>query len=125
MNRIRNIQNAPQNTLPGADYRKYLEQIISDSRRDIGWDAPWFVAQVSYHNPDDTGTPDIPAAQRAVCDDGLAFPGPDTDVLTGSMREKNGMGIHLSAEGLKAHAQLWMQKVAPWLERQLDEPANP
>jgi Carbohydrate esterase, sialic acid-specific acetylesterase len=114
-----------QNTLPGADYRKYLEQIISDSRRDIGWDAPWFVAQVSYHNPDDTGTPDIPAAQRAVCDDGFAFLGPDTDVLTGQMREKNGMGIHLSAEGLKAHARLWVQKIAPWLERRLDEPANP
>jgi hypothetical protein len=41
------------------------------------------------------------------------------------MREKSGTGIHLSAEGLKAHAQLWVEKVAPWLERRLDEPASP
>jgi hypothetical protein len=117
-------QANPQNTLPGGLYRQYLEQIISQSRREIGWDAPWFVAQVSYHNPDDTGTPDIPAAQRAVCDDGFAFPGPDTDVLTGPMREKNGKGIHLSAAGLKEHAQLWVDKVAPWLEHRLEEPQN-
>ena len=116
-------QANPQNTLPGGLYRQYLEQIISQSRQEIGWDAPWFVAQVSYHNPEDTGTPDIPAAQKAVCDDGFAFPGPDTDVLTGQMREKNGTGIHLSAAGLKEHAQLWVDKVAPWLERQLEEPA--
>ena len=118
-------QANPQNTLAGALYRQDLETIIADSRQEIGWNAPWFVAQVSYHNPDDTGTPDIPAAQKAVCDDGFAFPGPDTDVLTGKMREKNGEGIHLSAEGLKAHAQLWMDRVAPWLERQLDEPDGP
>ncbi|HTR43501.1 MAG TPA: sialate O-acetylesterase [Pseudomonadales bacterium] len=117
-------QGSPQNTLPGGLYRQYLEQIILQSRREIGWNAPWFVAQVSYHNPDDTGTPDIPAAQKAVCDDGFAFPGPDTDVLTGQMREKNGEGIHLSAAGLKEHAQLWMDKVAPWLQRQLEEPSK-
>ena len=107
-------------TLPGALYRQFLETIISDSRAEIGWNAPWFVAQVSYHNPQDTGTPDIPAAQKAVCDDGFALLGPDTDTLTGKMREKNGKGIHLSAEGLKAHAQLWAAKVAPWLDKQLN-----
>ena len=113
-------QANPENTLPGALYRQFLEKVISDSRREIGWDAPWFVAQVSYHNPQDTGTPDIPAAQKAVCDDGFAVLGPNTDTLTGKMREKNGKGIHLSAEGLKAHAQLWVDKVAPWLDKQLN-----
>jgi len=29
-----------------------LKQLIRDSRQAIGWDAPWFVAQVSYHNPE-------------------------------------------------------------------------
>jgi hypothetical protein len=118
-------QTNAQNTLPGGLYRQYLEQVISHSRQAIGWDAPWFVAQASYHNPDDPGTPDLLAAQMAVCDDGYALPGPDTDILTGPMREKNGMGIHLSAAGLKEHAQLWMDKVAPWMERQLDEPPKP
>src|SRR5271170_3604619 len=74
-------------TLPGELYRQYLEQIIRDSRKEIGWDAPWFVAQVSYHNPNDTSSPDIRAAQKAVCEDGFAIPGPDTDTLTGAMRE--------------------------------------
>ncbi|HTV39872.1 MAG TPA: sialate O-acetylesterase [Candidatus Sulfotelmatobacter sp.] len=108
-----------QRTLPGALYRKYLEQLISGSRKEIGWNAPWFVAMVSYHSPKDTGSPDIRAAQKSVCDDGFALPGPDTDTLTGSMREKHGTEIHLSAAGLQAHAQLWVDKVAPWLEQQL------
>ncbi|HTB85015.1 MAG TPA: sialate O-acetylesterase [Candidatus Sulfotelmatobacter sp.] len=106
-------------TLAGNFYKQYLEQLIHDSRREIGWDAPWFVAQVGYHNPADPTSPDIHAAQKAVCDDGFANLGPDTDTLTGDMREKNGTGIHMSAKGLKAHAHLWFEKVSPWLEQQL------
>jgi hypothetical protein len=112
-------QANPERTLPGALYRNYLEQIISASRKEIGWNAPWFVATATYHSPFDTGSPDIRTAQKAVCDDGFALPGPDTDTLTGQMREKHGAGIHLSAAGLKAHAQLWVEKVSPWLQQQL------
>ena len=115
-------QADPERTLPGALYRQYLEELISDSRKEIGWNAPWFVATVSYHSSSDTSSPDIRAAQKAVCDDGFAFSGPDTDTLTGKMREKNGAGIHLSAAGLKAHAQLWVEKVSPWLEQQVAAP---
>ena len=115
-------QSDPQCTLPGQFYRQYLERVISDSRREIGWNAPWFVAQASYHNPGDTNSPDIREAQKSVCDDGFAILGADTDTLLGSMREKNGTGIHLSAAGLKAHAQLWVVAVAPWLEHQLQTP---
>jgi hypothetical protein len=106
-------------TLPGQLYRQYLEQLIRDSRAVIGWDAPWFVASVSYHNAADSSSPDLRAAQKAVCDDGLALPGADTDTLTGEMREKQGAGIHLSAKGLQAHADLWVKQVGPWLEQQL------
>jgi hypothetical protein len=108
-------------TLPGDSYRQYLEQLIRESRQVIGWNAPWFVAQVSYHNPDDTSSPDIRAAQESVCKDGFALLGPDTDTLTGDMREKEGKGIHLSAKGLRAHADLWVKKVGPWLEDRLGE----
>ena len=108
-------------TLPGELYRQYLEQLIRDSRLVVGWNAPWFVAQASYHNPGDMSSPEIRAAQKAVWDDGLALPGPDTDTLTGDMREKNGLGIHMSAKGLKTHAHLWFEKVSPWLEQQLGE----
>lgn len=106
-------------TLPGDLYRDYLSQLIRDSRRDLGWDAPWFVAQVSYHTPDDTGSPDIRAAQKAVWDSGLALVGPDSDSLTGALRERDGKGVHFSGPGLRAHAALWVEKVAPWLEQQL------
>lgn len=106
-------------TLPGNLYRQYLEQLIRRSRQTIGWDAPWFVAQVSYHNPNDSSSPDIRNAQKSVCDDGLALLGPDTDNLAGDMRENQGKGVHLSAKGLKAHADLWVKKVAPWLAQQV------
>jgi hypothetical protein len=105
-----------ERTLPGDLYRQYLEKLIGDSRQVIGWKAPWFVAQVSYHNPGDTSSPDIREAQKAVCDDGFAMLGPDTDTLTGDTRERNGQGIHLSAKGLKAHADMWATLVGKWLE---------
>lgn len=116
-------QAKPECTLPGNLYHQYLAQVIQDSRREIGWDAPWFVAQVSYHNPSDVASPDIRAAQQALWDEGIALPGPDTDTLTGLMREKNGQGIHLSAQGLREHGRMWAAKVIPWLEKQ-EETAN-
>ncbi len=112
-------QADPERTLPGELYRKDLEQLIRDARQACGWDAPWFVAQATYHSPDDARSPEIRAAQKSVWDDGVALPGPDTDALTGDMRDKGGKGIHLSAKGLKVHAQLWVEKVGPWLDRQL------
>jgi hypothetical protein len=51
---------------------------------------------------------------------GIALEGPDTDTLTGDMRENHhGTGVHLGGEGLRAHGLLWAVKVGPWLERQL------
>jgi hypothetical protein len=114
-------QADPTRTLPGELYREDLEQLILSSRREIGWEAPWFVAQASYHNPTDVASSDIRAAQKAACDDGVALQGPDTDTLTGDLRENNGAGVHLSAKGLKAHAHLWFEKVSSWLKRQLDK----
>lgn len=112
-------QADPKRTLPGTLYREDLEKLIGSTRQVCGWDMPWFVAQASYHGPADTHSDEIRGAQKAVADDGFALPGPDTDTLVGLMREKLGAGIHLSDEGLKAHARLWVEKVAPWLERQL------
>jgi hypothetical protein len=112
-------QADPERSLTGELYRKYLEQLIRDSREAIGWQAPWFVALVSYHNPKETSWPDTREAQKAVVTDGYAFMGPDSDILTGDMREKSGTGVHMSAKGLKAHAHLWFEKVAPWLDEQL------
>lgn len=105
-------------TLPGKLYREYLEKLIRDSRKEIGWDAPWFVAQVSYHAPGDESSPDIRAAQASLWKDGVALEGPDSDALKGELRENGGKGVHFSGPGLRAHAARWAEKVVPWVERQ-------
>ncbi|MBA4190227.1 MAG: hypothetical protein C0467_19755 [Planctomycetaceae bacterium] len=105
-------------TLPGKQYREYLEKLIRDSRKDIGWDSPWFVAQVSYHVPGDEASPDIRAAQASLWKDGVAVEGPDSDSLKGELRENGGKGVHFSGPGLRAHAAKWAEKVGPWLEKQ-------
>jgi carbohydrate esterase-like sialic acid-specific acetylesterase len=113
-----NQQDATR-TLQGALYRTYLEELIRDSRREIGWDAPWIVAQVSYHSPSEPDSADIRSAQAEVWKDGVALEGPDTDALQGNLRERRGQGVHFSGHGLRKHAQAWFDKVAPWLDRQL------
>jgi hypothetical protein len=112
-------QRDPSRTLSGTLYREYLERVIRESRREIGWDAPWFVAQVSYHGPDDEGSPEIRAAQASLWQDGVALEGPDTDALTGDFRERQGRGVHFSGAGLREHAARWAEKILPWLEQQL------
>ena len=33
-----------------------------------------------------------------------------------------GKGVHFSNAGLRAHAAVWMEKIAPWLEEQTPRP---
>jgi hypothetical protein len=115
-------QRDPARTLSGKLYREYLEKIIRDSRRDLGWAAPWFVALASYHVPGDEGSEDIRAAQASLWKDGIALPGPDSDALKGPLRERQGQGVHFSGPGLREHGARWAEKVLPWLDRQWTEP---
>ena len=109
-------QKDPTRTLGGEAYARLLTQLIVSSRQDSGRQAPWFVAQVSYHSPADTGCPDIRGAQAGLWKKGLALEGPDSDALGGANRDHAGKGIHFSGEGLKAHARAWAEKVVPWIE---------
>ena len=111
-------------TLAGKLYREYLGKLIRDSRRDIGWTPPWFVAQVSYHVPGDEASPDIRSAQTSLWKDGVALEGPDTDALKSEWRENGGKGVHFSGAGLREHAARWVEKVATWLEQQIQLPAD-
>lgn len=106
-------------TLSGEHYRKLMEQLIRDTRREAGWEIPWFVAQVSYHTPDDAASPDIRAAQEALWKSAVALEGPDSDALTGDLRDSGGKGVHFSGKGLREHAARWTDKIAPWLDAQL------
>ena len=112
-------QKDPSRTLSGESYRKFLEQLIRDSCREVGLEVSWFVAQVSYHTPDDTGSSDIRTAQSALWKSGIALEGPDSDALVGDLRDSGGKGVHFSSKGLREHGARWVEKVAPWLERQL------
>jgi len=114
-------QKDPTRTLPGSLYQEHLARIIRDSRQATGWDAPWFVAQVSYHVPGDEASTDIRAAQAALWKTGLALAGPDSDALKGELRERGGKGVHFSGPGLRAHAALWAERITPWLEQQIDQ----
>ncbi len=87
-------QKDPTRTLPGDLYRKSLETVIRESRREIGWEVPWFVAQASYHVPGDEGSDDIRAAQASLARDGIALAGPDSDALKGDLRERRDRSQH-------------------------------
>ena len=104
-------------TLSGTLYREYLEKLIRVSRREVGWEAPWFVAQASYHVPGDEGSSDIRAAQASLWKDGIALEGPDTDAIKGEFRDSGGRGVHFSGPGLREHANRWVKRVTPWLEK--------
>ena len=93
-----------------------MRDVISASRREAGWDFPWFVAQASYHTPEDPSCPPIREAQRGLWKARVAMQGPDTDGLTGDNRQNQGQGVHFSAKGLQAHGVLWAEKVGAWLE---------
>jgi serine/threonine protein kinase len=103
--------------MPPDEYDKKMTELIQASRKTAGWDVPWFVAQVSYHNPKETSFPAIRQAQKKLWDSGAALEGPDTDTLTGANRDQNGQGIHFSPGGLAAHAKLWANKVGVWLDK--------
>ena len=103
-------------TLPGRLYAEHLGLLVSSSRKDIGWDAPWMVAQVSYHTPDDPGSEDIRAAQASLWGKDGIVRGPDSDALRGALREGGGKGVHFSGEGQRALARAWADLLIPWME---------
>ncbi|HOS95319.1 MAG TPA: hypothetical protein PLQ54_18555, partial [Armatimonadota bacterium] len=80
------------------------------------WEFPWFVAQVSYHSPQQPRFSNPREGQRLVLERRIALPGPDTDTLTGDHRDMDGEGIHFSPKGLKAHGEMWAKDVGDYLE---------
>ncbi|HZY61416.1 MAG TPA: sialate O-acetylesterase [Edaphobacter sp.] len=105
--------------ISAAVYEQMLKQVIQATRKQAGWNIPWFVAEASYHSPTDMSCPSLRAAQRALWENGVAFEGPDTDALTMQYRQQNGKGVHFNDAGLKLHGQLWAQAVEKYLDKQL------
>jgi len=102
-------------------YASMLANVILSSKRDAGWEFPWFVARVSYHSPKAPSFAGTREAQKKLWDLGIALPGPDTDTLTGDNRARGGKGIHFSGKGLRAHGEMWAKIVGDYLDRILGE----
>jgi hypothetical protein len=107
--------NRPQ--ISGADYARYMTNLVSASRQAAGWQVPWFTAQVSYHYEWEPADPELRAAQKALWDANLTLEGPDTDALRAAYRD----GVHFNAKGLREHGLRWADQVAPWLAEQLQQ----
>jgi hypothetical protein len=106
--------------MPAEEYARKMTALIQESRKAAGWDVPWFVAQVSYHNPTQTSFAPPRAGQKSLWDSGIALEGPDTDTLGGDNRDEGGKGIHFSPKGLKAHGKMWAAKAAVYLDKKLN-----
>ena len=112
-------QGESDTNMPSDEYREKLTNLIEKTHGAAGWDMPWFVAQVSYHNPNEVSFPSTRDAQQKLWQSGVALEGPDTDTLTGDNRDHNGQGIHFSPKGLTAHGKMWADKVGVWLDKEL------
>ena len=98
-------------------YTELLEKIIRASRKDAGWEIPWFVAKATYHSEKDPADREFRAAQQAVCDDGTAMAGADSDSLGREYRA----GVHFNGRGLKAHGELWARTIGDYLDKVMGE----
>ena len=102
-------------------YYDKMSAVIRASTWQAGWQFPWAVAQVSYHNPQRPSFPTTRAAHKRLWDTGVALEGPDTDTLTGDTRDNGGKGIHFSPKGLKLHGKMWADKLAPYIDAALKQ----
>lgn len=97
-------------------YFNTLSATIAASHAAAGWYFPWFVAQTSYHNPSQPFFATSRNGQQRLWTEGIAFQGPDTDTLIGPDIRAGG---HFTPKGLKAHGELWAEKVSVYLDRVL------
>ena len=93
-----------------AEYHSRLKAIIERSNLVAGWSFPWIVAQL--------GSANLRKARIQLESDGVAFLGPDTDLLKDENRGNGGKDVHFSRIGLIHHGEAWAEKVIPWLELQ-------
>jgi hypothetical protein len=104
--------------ISAAMYRRMMVELIKGSRREAGWNFPWFVAEATYQ-PKAPSAPDIKAAQRSLWRRGLALEGPDTDSLSPAWRQNHGKGVHFNNEGLKKHGQMWAAAIEAYLNTEV------
>ncbi len=103
---------------PNMDAETYaagLGQIIRDFKEAAGWEFTWFVARATYI-PGKPVFDGVRNGQKLLWDRKIALEGPDTDAMTGDLRDNGGKGIHFSKKGLAVHGKAWADKVGAWLD---------
>lgn len=102
--------------MPTDAYVANLTRVIEAAKQQAGWEFPWLVAKVSYHNPRKPRHENTRAAHQKLWETGVAFQGPDTDTLVGADRDQGGKGIHFSPSGLKKHGEMWASAVGDYFD---------
>lgn len=108
----------PEHTISGERFRQMTELVILTCRKQAGWKFPWMNAVGTYMSQQHPSDPAIQEAQQALWRSGETLEGPNTDLLTGANREKNGTGVHYSDAGLKAVAAAWAERVEHYIDTQ-------
>ena len=98
-------------------YFDNLSAIIWQTRKDAGWNIPWFTAMATY--VPGVGLSDTTrAGQKMLWDEGVSFQGPDTDQWLEEYRDYDGTGIHFAPKGLKVHGEAWAKFIADYINSQ-------
>jgi hypothetical protein len=112
-------QNEQDLAMLNEDYSQRLMQLIQASRKELGWDAPWMVAVVSYRNSFGQPFPISRKGQQKLWEQRIALEGPDLDALAPEAAGAASHGMHLQAKGLRQLGQHWADKVGAYLDQVL------
>jgi eukaryotic-like serine/threonine-protein kinase len=92
-----------------------MKKMINESRK-IDPEVKWFIALNSMKTNQPVETIDIRKAQNAIIESGLAFRGPDTDMIRTNDKWIEPTGAEFVGEGLKRHGELWFEVLSNCLE---------
>ncbi len=92
------------------DYYRYISRMIQAVRQrsPVTATLPWLVAQATYAKG--KTAPAIARAQQQLWQQGLALPGPNTDVLQADYRQASDQ-VHFNEMGNREVAKLWLEKI--------------
>lgn len=111
------IQGESDFGMEATKYANYLTNIIEQSNIDMNINIPWFVSNTSYINF--MISESVRKGQQSLWNN-IALQGPDTDTLIGSNRQDFGTGVHFSCKGQHNHAVIWLEKIIPWIDSQMN-----
>ena len=95
-----------------------MKKMITESQK-INPETKWFIALNSMKTNQPLENIEIRKAQKAIIETGLAFTGPDTDVLRKNDKWVEPSGGHFVGEGLRRHGELWFEVLSHYLDSEI------